>query len=46
MTRSGAAKEDCLTGELRNLKQYIPGTSPVIMQFVPFSVVQNVMGLE
>ena len=37
---------DCLTGELRNLKQYIPGTSPMIMQFVPFSVVQSVKGMK
>ena len=37
---------DCLTGELRNLKQYIPGTSPMTMQFVPFSVVRSVMDLN
>ena len=37
---------DCLTGELRNLKQYIPGASPMIMQFVPFSVVQSVKGMK
>ena len=32
---------DCMTGELRRLEEYHRGSSPALMRFVPFSVLEN-----